>query len=227
MSLKDQTYKILKNRIITCQYPPGTLINERETIEEMGISRTPFREAVNALSHEGWLEPIPHKGILVSGITLKDVLDLYSIREQLEPFAVSLAVGNVPNDVLNRYYDSLKEAANTNNNGYDDEAVQKDEDLHKMILTYANNRWLFHMMDEIYEHNHRIRVLSMERSPGVITITAKQHFEIINAMRDCNADASIQSMKEHIISSKHRALYAILNQNNHFSIDFISPSNNS
>ena len=209
-------YEAMKERIINCVYTPGAFLNEREIIEELGISRTPFREATNALSREGLVDLVPHKGILVTGITLKDVIDLYRIREQLEPFAVRLAMENIPDEVLEEYYIMFEQFLDPSRFEHE-KAVQEDEDLHKMILRYADNRLLTQMMAEIYDHNHRIRVLSMDKY-SVIQLTLQQHFEIIKHMRNKNLSAATDAMLRHIISSKDRALEAILRRNDNYNI---------
>jgi len=216
VSLKDMAYEAMKERIINCVYTPGAFLNEREIIEELGISRTPFREATNALSREGLVDLVPHKGILVTGITLKDVIDLYRIREQLEPFAVRLAMENIPDEVLEEYYIMFEQFLDPSRFEHE-KAVQEDEDLHKMILRYADNRLLTQMMAEIYDHNHRIRVLSMDKY-SVIQLTLQQHFEIIKHMRNKNLSAATDAMLRHIISSKDRALEAILRRNDNYNI---------
>ena len=213
MSLKDIAYDIIKTRIVECDYPPGSFLNEREVIEELGISRTPFREAVNALSRVGLVDLIPHKGIFVTEITLKDVVDLYHIREQLEPFAVRLAMVSIPEEVIEACYNSLLPLPDDSCD--DKSSVKQDEDLHQMILKYADNSLLTQMMGVIYDHNHRIRVLSVTRL-NVYQLTRQQHFEIIKQMRDGDIDAAAEAMLRHVVSSKDRAIEAILRRKDSF-----------
>lgn len=213
MSLKDMAYSVIKNRIIDCAYAPGEFLNERAIIEELKISRTPFREATTALSQEGLVEIIPHKGILVTEITLKDVIDLYRIRERLEPFAVQLAMENIDDDTLESYYVLFEQSLDPS---YErNTAVARDEDMHQTILKYADNRLLTQMMGVIYDHNRRIRVLSMDRF-STFQLTQQQHFEIIKQMRAKDLAAATDAMLRHIVSSKDRALEAILRRRDNY-----------
>lgn len=212
MSLKDKAYAIIKDRIVNCYYPPGSFLSEREIIDELGLSRTPFREAANILCQENLVEIISHKGMFVTGITLKDVVDLYCIRERLELLALELALENIPDDVLELHYNIAKAALQDTSEAQKiavRDAVQEDEELHKMLLRYSNNALLVRTMEGIYDHNHRIRVISTEQ-PGIIQVTKEQHFAIISCMHSKDRKAALDAMREHITSSKDRALQTIL-----------------
>ena len=212
MSLKDLAYASIKDAITNCIYAPGTFLNEREIIKDLGISRTPFREAVNALSREGLVDIVPHKGIFVTEITLKDVMDLYRIREHLEPFAVTLAMENLTSDSLETLRFPLSDKSESEATECTD-AVREDEDLHHMLLRLADNKLLTQMMGEIYDHNHRIRILSIVNE-YTIRITEEQHSEIIRHMQTGNTVAAAEAMRVHITSSKDRALAAIVRRSN-------------
>ena len=69
-NLKLQAYRILKEKIVNCIYPPGSMLNEAQLATELGFSRTPTREAISILEMEGFLRIVPKKGILVSDILL-------------------------------------------------------------------------------------------------------------------------------------------------------------
>jgi len=75
--LKNHAYQIIKERLINCIYEPGSLINESQLATDLGLSRTPVREAINRLESEGLVKVMPKKGIFVSDIQLSDVLDLF------------------------------------------------------------------------------------------------------------------------------------------------------
>jgi len=192
MNLKEKAYDVIKERILNGVYPPGQMLNEKEIIEELSISRTPFREAINALAE----------------ITVKDVADIYSIRKVLEPFAVRLAFENIPKEVLL----DLKEKMQDFNEKSYDQIVREDEDLHSILLRYADNAYLSRMMENLYEHNKRVRVLST-RSAEDVKITIQQHQIILEAMLDGDVDKAAQEMEKHIESSRERAFRHIFTNN--------------
>ena len=208
MSLKDKTYEILKDRIVNCIYPPGTLLKEREVIEALGVSRTPFREAIVTLMQEGLVQIVPYQGILVAEITRKDIEALYAVRERLELYALELCMERIPWDVLQVCYDGVRTGVIEGRA----EAMRQDEDVHTMILCYANNKLLKRLMDGLNDHMHRVRVLSTTQDQD-IQCTREEHLGILEAIRDGDVEAASAAMRAHIQRSKERALNALLKDN--------------
>ena len=87
-SLKDKAYSIIKERILTGKYESGIMLNEVALSEELGISRTPIREALNDLEHEMLVKVLPKKGTQVCGIDFEVVRDLFQVRILIEPFII-------------------------------------------------------------------------------------------------------------------------------------------
>ena len=81
--LKEQTYLTLKERMVDCVYPPGSLINEAQLAADLNLSRTPIREAISKLEMEGFVQILPKKGIYVTNITFNDVYITASALIQL------------------------------------------------------------------------------------------------------------------------------------------------
>ena len=204
MNLKEEAYEMLKDRILNGVYLPGQMLNEKSIIEELGISRTPFREAINALSKENLVDIYPRRGMFVTEITLKDVSDLYGMRKILEPFAVRLAFPNIPPTVLTELKGKLE---NFSEKSYD-QIVREDEDLHSMILRYADNTYLSRMMEQLYEHNKRVRVFST-RSEEDVRITISQHQVILDALIAGDVERAVKEMEQHIDTSRERAFHHI------------------
>ena len=84
MVLRDKIYNTIKERITSGKYAPGQPLDEKQIIEELRTSRTPFREAINALSEEGLVEVYPYRGIFVRDLSVKDIADGFDIRLLLE-----------------------------------------------------------------------------------------------------------------------------------------------
>ncbi len=204
-SLKDKAYTIVKDRIINCVYPPGSVLVEKDIIEEIAVSRTPFREAINALSKEGLVEMLPRKGVFVKSITLKDINDLYAVREINEPFALRLAMQHIPAIALRQAYDNMERLQKTVGDGN----MVEEENLHRLILSYVDNRLLERIMDDIYVQNHRLSVLCNKDEANLLE-TKRQHLEIAKHMLENDEDAAVHAMENHIRSSKQRALDCIM-----------------
>jgi DNA-binding GntR family transcriptional regulator len=173
-------------------------------MEELELSRTPFREAINELVQENMIEIVPYKGMFVTEITIKDIEDLYAIREKLEPFVVELCMNNIPKDVVESYYKSMSPPEDLDPS----KSVREDEDLHMMLLKYVNNSLLERTMLGFYDHSHRIRVLSTNKEQ--VAITKQQHLKIVECMHKGDKAGAIEAMHQHIVSSKQRAFDTLM-----------------
>ena len=96
--LKEQTYLTLKERMVDCVYPPGSLINEAQLAADLNLSRTPIREAISKLEMEGFVQILPKKGIYVTNITFNDVIQVFQTRLEIEPIALKLAAPHLPKE---------------------------------------------------------------------------------------------------------------------------------
>ena len=99
-NLKIQAYSILKEKIVSCEYRPGSMLNEAQLAAELGFSRTPIREAISILEMDGFLRIVPKKGILVTDILLGDIVQIFQARMEIEPIALKLAGPNIPQEEL-------------------------------------------------------------------------------------------------------------------------------
>ena len=98
--LKEQTYLTLKERMVDCVYPPGSLINEAQLAADLNLSRTPIREAISKLEMEGFVQILPKKGIYVTNITFNDVIQVFQTRLEIEPISLKLAAPHLPKEGL-------------------------------------------------------------------------------------------------------------------------------
>ena len=96
--LREIVYEELKRQILVGEIPPGTRMMEVELADEMGVSRTPIREAIRKLEKEGLVTIEPRRGAYASDISIKDMLDVLEVRQDLEGMAAALAAQKVTED---------------------------------------------------------------------------------------------------------------------------------
>ncbi len=99
-SLADQAYRRVRRMICTAELEPGAVISESELCEQLGVGRTPVREAVRALAAEHLIDVYPRRGMFVAGVDPRDLRSISEVREQLEPFAARLAATRRDEDDL-------------------------------------------------------------------------------------------------------------------------------
>ena len=100
MSLRDRAYRVLRSKIVTCEFMPGRPLNERELVDLIGVSRTPIREALNRLEHEQLVTLTSQKGATVTQLTPKVINDIFQLRTMLEPYVVSRVTPDFPEEIL-------------------------------------------------------------------------------------------------------------------------------
>lgn len=103
-NLKTLAYNTIKQKIVTCEYAPGTFLNEEILTDELKISRTPIRDALSRLEQEGLIEIKPKKGITVTALSIKDVNMIFEIRKLYEPYILKNYGSFLDEDKLNEFY---------------------------------------------------------------------------------------------------------------------------
>lgn len=204
-NLKDKAYHIIKEKIINCKIEPGSFINEKDLLEEIGASRTPVREALNILESEHLVKIYAKRGIQVTDITIKDVINIYTIREVLEPLATRLATPNISQKALNKYYKLFQDEMNLKI----EESFSIDRDFHELIVKSTNNNYLSDYLMRIYDLNNRISILSNVKVKNRREKDRLEHMQLISYFLERDADKAEKFMKQHMINGRNAALQLI------------------
>ena len=198
--LKKHTYCILKERLVNCIYPPGTLLNEAQLAADLGASRTPVREAISRLEMEGFVKIMPKKGIYVTDISLNDVLQIFQTRIEIEPIAVRLAAPHLPREELLAFCGKFKGEAPDIQNGF-----RLDTAMHLFIIEHCGNRYIIDMMHRIFDENTRV-IISSKQNQVQIHDARLEHLDILNSLLDKDTERAIALMQSHIENCRKAAL---------------------
>ena len=144
ISIADQVFEKLERDILSGKYPQGEILSELRLSGELGVSRTPIREAIRRLEQERILEDSGH-GLVVIGISRQDMLDIYEIRLQLEGLAAKRAAASITDDVLSEmkevldlqrfYIESEKEPGENS-----DQVKNLDSRFHELLYNSCGSR---------------------------------------------------------------------------------------
>ena len=200
MSLRDRAYRMMRNKIITGEFPPGSPLNERELVELIGVSRTPIREALNRLENEQLVTLISQKGATVTPITPKVINDIFHLRYVLEPHVVSTVTPDFPEAVLLEFQSGLSDGSLENY----EELVTLDGKFHFAILHAFGNAYLNNLMENMYTQNERIRRLST-MMPQRLSDSAAEHLAIVEAMLARDPQKAADAMREHLQKARYVA----------------------
>ena len=198
--LKNHTYCILKERLVNCIYPPGTLLNEAQLAADLGASRTPVREAISRLEMEGFVKIMPKKGIYVTDISLNDVLQIFQTRIEIEPIAVRLAAPHLPREERRAFCGKFKGEAPDMQNGF-----RLDTAMHLFIIEHCGNRYIIDMMHRIFDENTRV-IISSKQNQVQIHDARLEHLDILNSLLDKDTERAIALMQSHIENCRKAAL---------------------
>ena len=182
-SLVVQAYKSIKQRIMDNEYYPGYQALEQEVAEDLGVSRTPVREALIRLQHEGLVQLIPRHGMRVVPVVASDMKEIYDVLTALESMAAELLARQIPSDEqlepLIRATEDMAEAGRTE----DLEAwAEADERYHRSLIDLCGNSRLASMANTVRDQGHRARMVTLRlRKKPVASI--EEHCEVLVAIQ--------------------------------------------
>jgi DNA-binding GntR family transcriptional regulator len=201
-NLKDLAYTTIKKNIIECVFLPGSFVRDCELVEQLGISRTPIREAISRLEQENFVKIIPQRGVMVQGVGYREISDIFQVRGIIEPY------------ILRNYSDQLDvgmlhelKAGFVRAKAEDDEAgkYRLDDELHAAIRSLCPNKYLVDLLDNIYEQNHRLRILC-GKSKARLEKSVDEHIEILELMAAGRIEEASACLEKHIQNSKTSAI---------------------
>ena len=203
-SLADQVFDKLENDIIQGVYPKGEVLTELKLVEQLGVSRTPIRDALRRLEQERLIADTG-KGSLVLGITDDDLLDIMNIRERIEGLVAYYAALNITPEGaaelkhltdLQDFYFSKHDAEHLR---------QVDDEFHDAICRLSNRTVISDTLTPLHRKTRRYRRIAMEDWDRT-TQTTKEHYAIYQAIVAGDADLAKKLMKEHIIHAKEHMI---------------------
>jgi DNA-binding GntR family transcriptional regulator len=208
-NISDVVYDTLKAKIFSRHFAPGERLNLAELEQQMGVSRTPLKDAVNRLVIEGLIQVEPRKGTFVSNPTPREIAESFDVRRALELYAVKLAAERVSEDQLCQLRDRVEELRRMVD--FEDwsriyqDYVHLDHQLHRLIVEIAGNKRLIDIWEQINLHVHmaRIRYGSAENE---LDVAQQEHESILEALEDRDAATLEQAMFRHLERAKQSVL---------------------
>ncbi|NLK00202.1 MAG: GntR family transcriptional regulator [Clostridia bacterium] len=192
---------MLREAILNGKLRPGDRLVERELAEQLGVSRTPVREALRKLELENLVTHIPRKGVVVSEISRRDIIEILDIRASLEGLAARIGATKVKDadiDELKGYHEKMEEAVR-NQDG--EELNESHDQFNKKILEIAASPRLTQMVSSLWDYISRFTKMGYA-VPGRTNMAMKEHALLIDALAARDAEAAERIAEEHIVNSK-------------------------
>lgn len=196
-SLRAKVFSRIQNDILNGVYQPGDSLTEKKLCEELGVSRTPVREAIRQLELEELVQSTPNKGAVVTGVTSKDIEEIYIIRMMIEGLAARWATEHItPKEIqelkdaldLEEFYTMKKDA---------EHILKFDSRFHDILFKASKSKPLMHMLGTFHHYVQRARNASFE-SPDRAKKVLDEHKAILDAVVKGDADRAEKVTKEHV-----------------------------
>lgn len=196
-TLNHHVYERLRQLVESGALLPGARLDERALADEMGVSRTPLREAIGKLVEDGLVEHRAYRGNFVRTLTVKQVNDLYLVRAALEGLAVRLAVPRLSEDHVLTVRRVLDDTFAALERGDMAAYSSADQAFHDTLARLSENEPLIAALGRLRRQIQLVRVLA-NRDPEVVKRTAFERPQILAALEVRDAARAAQLMEEHI-----------------------------
>ena len=208
----DQVYHFLQKAIMDGQIKAGEPIDTSRMTSLLKVSRMPLRDAINRLENEGWVTRQINGRVVVSKISLQELIDFYAVRSVLEGLAVKEAISHMTDADLLEIEEQLALFTTAANENVSAEAlVEAGKKLHSLIHKHTKNEVCKHMLEEINANLARYRVYTAA-TPGRYKEALNEHMEIFNLIKERKADKAEALMRMHIVRAGEKLKLKQLNR---------------
>lgn len=195
---KHKVYAAIKKDILQGHYAPGDILNERRLSEELGISRTPVREALQMLEQDGWLKMETYKGAVVREFDPHYMRNLSRIRTALEVCALEEAVSNITEkdlEELARIQDMQKKTLEK----FDVQSfITWDQQFHSYLYDLSQNQELIHLLRNYYDIFRFLGTQAVLSTEERRHSTLAEHQRILDSLKEGNDTEAVQALKAHM-----------------------------
>lgn len=204
ISIADQIFEQLERDILSGKYPRGELLTELRLSEELGVSRTPIREAIRRLEQENILEEAG-RGVTVVGISKQDMLDMYEIRIRIEGLAAEWAAARIGDEELNQIRETLElQRYYTEKGGsHSDQIKNLDSQFHELVYRACGSRALTDTLIGLHKKMTKFRMASVSKQSRALQ-SVEEHEAILAALSAHDAEAAGEAMTAHVVNARDR-----------------------
>jgi DNA-binding GntR family transcriptional regulator len=204
--ISERAYAELRDRIVTLRLAPGTVLREDELMSELGIGRTPLREAVKRLALENLVAVQPRSGTYVTSVDASDIVHISEVRAELEAQAAELAARRMDGAVRERA-EALLARLREGGDVDADALMRLDEEIHRVAWEGAGNPYLLETLERYFALSLRVWYVVLDRVPALGTAVF-DHSKLLEAMLAGDADRSRDLMREHVVEFEREIMAA-------------------
>lgn len=206
--LRELVCENIRQAIIDGTFSPGERLMEIQLADEMGVSRTPVREAIRKLELEGFVVMIPRRGTYVADISIRDITEIYEIRTCLDVLSAGLAAERITDEeleVLNRLLVEIGQYIAENNM---EKIVEADTAFHDILYQASRNERLRSIINNLREQLTGIRGRSMSY-PGRLVETMDEHRALVDSIAARDVERAQNAARVHIENAEHTLMKSL------------------
>lgn len=196
--MADVVYESLRDAVVEGRYEPGEKLIQEQVADQLGVSRTPVRDALNRLAHEGLVRAVHGSGYLVSDLTDQDITEVFQVRERLETLALGMSCGKLDRLQVARIRTLIEEMAAADAT---DAGAQFDLNrrFHQAMIEPCGNRFLLMLLDQLWDHPVSRRITrSYIHDEENIGLMLDEHQRILQASLDDDRERLLHLSREHM-----------------------------
>lgn len=199
-SLRGRVFNKIREDILSGKYSQKEELKENTIGLELGVSRTPVREALRQLELEGLVNIIPNKGAYVNNISEKDMHDIYIIRSYLEGLCAKWACEHITQEQIDELEEVVYLSEFHAKKEHHEQIVELDNKFHQLIYEASNSKILDHVLSDFHHYVQRIRKITLA-SENRVTNSNKEHTSILEAIKQRDGEKAERLAHEHIMNT--------------------------
>lgn len=199
-SLSSRVFHTIRENILSGKYATNEELKEKTIGEELGVSRTPVREALRQLELEGLVTIIPNKGAYVVGISQKDIHDIYEIRSRLEGLCARWAADQITKEQLDELEENIYLSDFHSSKGNSEQVVELDNKFHEILYNASGSKELRHVLLDFHHYVQRVRKITLA-VPDRAVQSNEEHRKIVEALKKHDADQAEKLANEHMMNT--------------------------
>jgi DNA-binding GntR family transcriptional regulator len=207
-SLREMVYQSLKRSILQGKLKGGQRLKEESLAHEIGISRTPIREALHKLEQDELLYRLPKGGFAVKEFTKEDVEEIFGIRSALESYAAYLATLHITSQELSALEEKIEESEQALKNGDHDRLVKLNTEFHDLLYRSCKSKKLIDMINNFRDYFYRYRSTLLRTEEG-FRYSVDSHKKMLEAMREKKPRRVERLVRKHLEIGKQIILHEI------------------
>lgn len=197
MRLSEKAYQLIKEKVVTLELPPSAVIDEHVLMQELGLGRTPIREALQRLDSEGLVNIVPRRGTFVNDISVTDLQKIFELRIVLEGFCAGLAAERITEQQLSKMEMVLRDLERSRD--LDQQTLMGiDKRFHRLLYTASDNEFMIDILDRLYDLSLRLWYLVLNRLDEV-RHSIEQHYEVLDALKEGDSTRAEAVMQNHVV----------------------------